>query len=119
MSRLSARWVPRLLSDSEKLSRVHESNNFLRRWRREGDAFLDRIITVDETWLYHYDPETKQQSSQWKSQSSPPPKKAKVSRSTGKHMFIIFFDSQGVVLSHAVPVGKTVTASYYSKVTQI
>jgi hypothetical protein len=30
-------------------------------WRDPND-FLSRLVTMDETWLYHYDPETKQQS---------------------------------------------------------
>jgi predicted RNA-binding protein with PUA-like domain len=34
----------------------------------------DRIITTDETWFHYYDPETKQQSSQWKNVNSPRPK---------------------------------------------
>lgn len=29
-------------------------------------ALLWRVITTDENWIYSYDPETKQQSSQWK-----------------------------------------------------
>jgi hypothetical protein len=28
----------------------------------EANDFLLRLVTMDETWLYHYDPETKQQS---------------------------------------------------------
>jgi hypothetical protein len=36
--------------------------------RTEGDAeHLSKIITGDETWVYGYDPETKQQPSQEKS----------------------------------------------------
>jgi len=35
--------------------------------RIEGDAELSKIITADETWVYGYDPETKQQPSQGKS----------------------------------------------------
>jgi hypothetical protein len=36
--------------------------------RIEGDEeLLSKIITGDETWVYGYDPETKQQSSQGKS----------------------------------------------------
>ena len=30
-----------------------------------GAAFLRRYITVDETWIHHYTPETKKQSKQW------------------------------------------------------
>jgi len=33
-----------------------------------------RLLTMDETWLYHYDPETKQQWSEWRHSSSPRPK---------------------------------------------
>jgi hypothetical protein len=29
-------------------------------WRDPND-FLSRLVTMDETWLYHYGPETKQQ----------------------------------------------------------
>ena len=33
-----------------------------------------RLVTTDETWLYHYDPETKQQSMEWRHSGSPCPK---------------------------------------------
>ena len=39
-----------------------------------------------------------------------------MSRSMGKHMFIVFFDIKGVILSHAVPKGQSVNSIYYSKV---
>ena len=84
--------------------------SFIRRFEKEGDAFLNRIITTDETWLLFYDPETKQQSIQWKSGDSPPPKKARMSRSMEKHMFIVFFDIKGVILSHAVSKGQSVNS---------
>ena len=29
----------------------------LARFRREGDNFLNRIVTADETWVFHYEPE--------------------------------------------------------------
>jgi hypothetical protein len=32
------------------------------------------LVTMDETWLYHYDPETKQQSMEWRHSGSPRPK---------------------------------------------
>ena len=34
-----------------------------------------RLVTMDETWLYHYDPETKQQSMEWRYSGSPRPQK--------------------------------------------
>ena len=113
--KVCAQWVPRLLSPDEKQSRVSSSSEFLRRWKKEGDTFLSRIITTDETWLYHFDPETKQQSDMWKRRGSPPPKKARVTKWAGKHMFIMFMDMRGMILTHAVPSGQTVNANNYSK----
>ncbi len=63
MSKVSARWVARLLKEEEKEHRVRCSRMFLARYDTEGDGFLDRIITTDETWLHHFDPETKAMSS--------------------------------------------------------
>ena len=116
MSKVSARWVPRLLSDKEKEQRVRCSRLFLSCCDVEGNEFLDMIITTDETWLRHFDSETKAMSSVWKTPRTPPPKKARVQKSAGKHMFIFFMNQHGMILQHRVPDGQTVTAAYYSKV---
>jgi hypothetical protein len=33
--------------------------------RQDPNDFLSRLVTMDGTWLYTYDPETKQQSMEW------------------------------------------------------
>ena len=114
--KVHARWVPRLLKDFEKTRRVADSSAFLRRVEREGERFLSRIITTDETWLWLHDPETRSQSAVWKRTGSPPPKKARVTRSGGKFMFVMFADQDGMLLQHAVPKGQTVNAEYFTKV---
>jgi len=38
----------------------------LDRYDKEGEAFLDRNIACDETWVDHYEPECKQQIMEWK-----------------------------------------------------
>ena len=61
-------------------------------------SFLGNVIMGDETWVYGYDPETRVQSSQWKSPSSPRAKKARQSRSNIKMMMmIVFSDLDGIV----------------------
>jgi hypothetical protein len=40
-------------------------------------SFLSRVITGEESWIYGYDPETKEQSAQWKSPNSPILKRAR------------------------------------------
>ena len=116
MKKISCRWIPRLLITDNKEQRHHASRRFLSQYRREGTQFLDKIITTDETWMYLYDPQTKEQSKQWKTPASPQPKKARVVKSTGKQMYIFFADRKGMLLQHAVPIGQSVNSSYYSKV---
>ena len=115
MSYVSARWVPRLLTEEEKATRVSASRRFLDR-SRSDPTFLDRIINTDETWVHYYEPEDKRMSMVWKNRDSPPPKKAKVVKSMGKVMCVVFMDSSGVILVNMVPAGRTVNAEYYSKV---
>jgi hypothetical protein len=74
------------------------------------------IIMGDETWCFAYDPETKQQSSEWVGKTSLRPKKLKFQRSQIKTMLIIFFNSQGVVHKEFVPEVKTVNAEFYKGV---
>lgn len=118
MERLCARWVPRLLTENDQQRRVAASKTFLKRWKAGGERFLDRIITCDETWLYYYDSETKHQSSAWAVRETASPKKARVCKSAGKHMCIMFMDRNGILLSHFVPDGQTVNSAYYSKVSE-
>jgi transposase len=70
----------------------------------------------DETWAYGYDVETKSQSSQWVSKSSPRRKKARHVRSNVKVTLIDFFDCEGVVYHTFVPRGLAVNKEYYLEV---
>ena len=116
MSHVSARWVPRLLTEEEKSARVSASRRFLDR-SRSDPTFLDHIITTDETLVHYYEPEDKRMYMVWKNRDSPPAKKAKVIKSMGKVMCFVFMDSSGVILVHMVPSGRTVNAIlYYSNV---
>jgi histone-lysine N-methyltransferase SETMAR len=115
MRRISARFVPRLLSDDQKAHRVSVCRE-LKKQARDDPNFISNIITGDETWGYGYDPETKQQSSQWKSPNSPRPKKTRPVRSIAKSTLIVFSDIQGIVHKEFVSPGPTVTRKFYCEV---
>ncbi|XP_026818411.1 protein GVQW3-like isoform X1 [Rhopalosiphum maidis] len=74
MRRVAAKFVPKLLSGEQKENRKQIATDLLE-CSESDDFFLKSIITGDETWVYGYDPETKVQSSQWKTLDSPRPKK--------------------------------------------
>jgi len=89
-------------------------SNFWSFFWHDPDDFLSRLVTVDETWLYHYDPEAKQQSMEWRHRGSPRPKKFGVQKSTGKFLASIFWDQDGILLIDYLPKGQTINAEYYT-----
>jgi hypothetical protein len=60
-SRIAARFVPQLLTNDQKQQRVNVCLE-LQEKANEDPTFISRIIMDDESWMYGYDPETKQQS---------------------------------------------------------
>ena len=68
---------------------------------------------MDETWLYHSNPETKQQSMEWPHSGSPRPKKFRVQKSAGKILTSIFWDQDGILLIDYILKGQTINAEYY------
>jgi len=62
MRKLSEKWVPKCLNADQKRQRCQSSEQLLEIFRHNPNDFLLRFVTMDETWLYHYDTETKQQS---------------------------------------------------------
>ena len=73
MRRNAARRIPRSLNKDQKQARVSAAQYFLQTFQSERQQFLDRIVTVDETWVSTFDPKTKQSSSMWKTPSSTSP----------------------------------------------
>jgi histone-lysine N-methyltransferase SETMAR len=113
MSKVSARWVPRLLSPEQKRVRAVTSKTNLALYKRNKQEFLRRFVTMDETWVHYYTPETKEQSKQWKHCGSPPPRKAKVVASAGKVMASVFWDAKGIIFVDYLEKGRTINAVYY------
>ncbi|XP_029639675.1 protein GVQW3-like [Octopus sinensis] len=76
-SKVSARWVLCLLTPEQKCTRCTLSMSNLELFEADEENFLARFITMDESWVHHYQPETKELSKWWKHTSSPTPKKAR------------------------------------------
>jgi histone-lysine N-methyltransferase SETMAR len=64
--KVCARWVPRILTPQHKMQRMGLALQHLNRYHDEGHNMLARIVTGDESWVHHYQPETKHVSMQWK-----------------------------------------------------
>ena len=110
---ITARWVPKSLSDKQMATRASVCSALLKRFRSKEDDFLSRLMTVDETWVHYYEPENKAQSRHWVGPGSPRPKKLKTQPSVGKVMATVFWDAQAVMLDFLAK-KTTITGTYYA-----
>lgn len=115
---VSARWVPCQSTAELKDRHVDACEDLLCRFHVEGDAFLGKIITGDETWMHYHQPEMKRSSKEWHHKSSSKPKKFHTQQSAGKVMLTLFWDAKGVILEHYMDKGVTVTSRSYSDMLQ-
>lgn len=114
LTKVCSRWVIKNLNIFQKQNRVkmcQENLDFM-----GGDKyFFQHVVTGDETWCHWYDPESKQESMQWKHKGSPTPKKFKVQKSAGKVMSTVFWDREGILLIEFMVKGHTITGMSYKK----
>ena len=61
--KLAARWISHKLSEEQMTTRVDWCKFMIRKFYHGRSKLLNTIITGEETWIYQYDPETKQQFS--------------------------------------------------------
>ncbi len=97
MTRIAAKFVPRMLSEIEMNLREMISRDWLDKVENDPQI-MDRIITGDESWVWCFEPESKKQSTQWIQRGvDQRPKKFRRSRSIKKVMIAAFFDHEGIV----------------------
>ncbi|GFN74129.1 histone-lysine N-methyltransferase SETMAR-like protein [Plakobranchus ocellatus] len=83
-----------------KVQRKDMCTQLLERYNAEGEAFLQRILTGDESWFYHYDPECKAQSMEYRHKTSPSPRKSKfVTSATKKYLKGHHYDNDEEVIA--------------------
>lgn len=114
MSKVSARWVPKMLSAFDKQRRVQTSSEFLEMCKGNEEKIINRVVTGDETWIRYYDPESKRESMQWIYSGETAPRKFKTQASAGKIMATIFWDCEGILLIDYLPPKTTMTGQYYA-----
>ena len=81
MSKVSARCVSKFLGPDLKQTGLKMSRKI---FEADPNSFLQKCVTMDETWVHQFQPERKQQSKQWKHLGTPPSKEAKTVMFAGK-----------------------------------
>ncbi|CAI9733412.1 Hypothetical predicted protein [Octopus vulgaris] len=108
MLKVSARWVPRLLTSDQKDTRLITSRENLALFEADPADFLERFLTQGECWVHHFEPETKELT------SPPAPKKAKNISPAGKVMASVFWDAKGIVFIDYLQKRHAINGEYYA-----
>ena len=106
--------VTKLLSEDHKKQHMAAWLTFLEAYERDGDSFLDRVITRDETSVKHETCETERQSMDWGHTSSPKrPRKCLQTLSARKIMATVFWDREDLLLVDFLERGSKINSEKY------
>ncbi len=86
----SAKFVPHLLTEAQMYERFRISSMMLAKIKEEP-SFLETVVTMDESWVYSYDPELKCQSNAWLRKGEARPLKVAHPRTVGKVLLVFFW----------------------------
>ena len=74
---------------------------------------MERVVTGDESWVHHFDPESKVPSMEYRHKTSPSPRKFEVIASARKILLTIFWGMKGVFYMEFLKQGHTVNSGKY------
>ncbi|KAI6646180.1 Mariner transposase [Oopsacas minuta] len=99
----------------QKQNRVKRCHEMFKKFNNGNSRDVSKIITGDETWIYHYDPETKQQSRQWCEIGEGPQTKVRRTQYTKKQMYAILVNTTGVKTVIPLEPGKTINSTWHTE----
>ena len=105
--------MPHLLTDEQKQSQVRLALQAIEKYYKCDPRRLEEIVTGDETWIYHFQPDSKAKNKVWVSSESDRPVIARHCKTSNCMLYVIFFDSKGPVLQIPVPKGSSDTGKFY------
>ncbi len=114
-NKVSAKFVPRILTQEQKDFRVSMCQINLDRLKNDR-YLLEKIICSDKSSIPIFDPETKQSSCQWKLPGEPRPTKALRGRAKRSSMLTAFFDGYGVIHQEFAPPRTTIRSEEYCEI---
>ena len=113
MRELCSKWVPSLFTVDQKQQRVNDSECCSELFQRNKKDFFMRYVTMDETWIHHYSPESNRQSAERTAKGETCPKQPKTQMSTGKVLASVFWDAPGILFIDYLEKGRTINSEYW------
>ena len=113
MRKFFSKGVPRLLTHDQKQQRIVDSKRYMKLFQRGQKDFMRRYLTMDESWIRHYTPETKRSSAEWTAAGKSRPERPKTQQWAGKVMASVFWDAHGILFINYLEKGKTINSDHY------
>ena len=105
--------VPHLLTDEQKQSRVRLALQVIEKYDKCDPCRLEEIVTGDETWIYHFQPDSMAKNKVWVSYEGDRLVIARCCKTSNRMLYAIFLNSEGPVLQIPVLKGSSVTGKFY------
>ena len=96
-----------------KQQRVEDSERCLELFKRGKNDFPRRYITMDETLIHQYMPETNRSSAEWTAACKSRPTRPKIQQWAGKVMATAFWDAHRILFIDYLEKGKNINIDYY------
>ena len=110
---LQRRWVPHLLTESQKFERVEFCKYFRNRFRDGNAKSVYNIVTCDESYVHLYTTVRGPQAKMWVLENEDIVDQPRPSKWTQKFMTLIFFSKTGILNADLNIAKHTVDTSYY------
>ena len=94
-------------------SRVRLVSQVIEKYDKCDPRRLEEIVTGDETWISHFQPNSKAKNKVWVSSEGNRPAIAHRCKTSNRMLYAIFFDLKGPVLQIPVPKGSSVIGKFY------
>ena len=105
--------VAALFAHSQSKLGIDDSEHCLQLFQRNKKEFLRRYVTMDETWIQPFTPESNQPSAEWTAACKSHPKQPKTQTSAYKVWASVFWDAQGTLFIDYLEKGRTINSKYH------
>ncbi|GBN41818.1 hypothetical protein AVEN_130061-1 [Araneus ventricosus] len=104
-----------MLTEIHKTSRMDAALEFLSRYHTDGEDFLNRIVTGDETWVAYVNAETKQVYGMGSYRFSNPAEESPSHFASEEADGYRLWDAQGILLIEFMTRGTTINSEVYCR----
>ncbi len=110
-------FVPAVLTDWHKQCR-RDICNFFTRLTAQSPRVLRNTVTMDESWIYVWDPDKRIHCMEWLQAGEPRPQTPRRTLATAKVMILTFFDRKGMIYYEYIQRPQTVNQQVFRAVFQ-